>query len=234
MNNLSFRSRTQTPLVLSDSKGNWLQKHVRYDAEKDLLWAAKGGASVQDRLEWLKTNLAEEKESHGDIWLYVWLGTCNLTSKNKRYITLKSEDDREVNNILAKYEEIVDVVHQYPGCKVTIMETPVYSIQEWNKKKGHKDPSVFEEKDEILSSQISILNSRVREINNSLGTNSPDFTSDLKTNVKNRCGLDRKLKTSDYYSFHLYCDGIHPDGLLAKTWLRKISEQARLDCWEKL
>ena len=111
-------------------------------------------------------------------------------------------------------------------------ETPVYSIQEWNKKKGHKDPSVFEEKDEILSRQISMLNSRVREINSSLGTNSPDFTSDLKTNVKYRCGLDRKLKTSDYYGFHLYYDGIHPDGQLAKTWLRKISEQARLDCWD--
>ena len=111
------------------------------------------------------------------------------------------------------------------------METPVYSIKNWNESKGHKDPNVFVEQDENLSTQIYTLNGKVREINNSLGTHSPDFSSDLRANDKYRCGKDRKLKTKQYYNFKLYSDGIHPDSLLSKTWLRKISEQAKRDFW---
>jgi hypothetical protein len=52
------------------------------------------------------------------------------------------------------------------------------------------------EQDENLSKQIYTLNGKVREINNSLGTHSPDFSSDLRANDKYRCGKDRKL---NYY-----------------------------------
>jgi hypothetical protein len=76
--------------------------------------------------------------------------------------------------------------------------------------------------------------SQVREIDNSFGTHSPDISSDLRANGKYRCGKDRKLKTKKYYNFKLFSDGIHPDSLLSKTWLRKISEQAKRDCWESI
>ena len=35
------------------------------------------------------------------------MGTCNLTSKNKKYISLKSENDEEVDKIISKYNEII-------------------------------------------------------------------------------------------------------------------------------
>jgi hypothetical protein len=34
------------------------------------------------------------------------------------------------------------------------METPVYSIKNWNESKGHKDPNVFVEQDENLSIRV--------------------------------------------------------------------------------
>ena len=103
------------------------------------------------------------------------MGTCNLTSKNKKCISLKSENDEEVDKIISKYNEIIKIINRYPGTKVTFLETPVYSIKNWNESKGHTDPNAFVEQDENLSKQIFTLNGKVREINNSLGTHSPDF-----------------------------------------------------------
>jgi len=42
------------------------------------------------------------------------------------------------------------------------METPVYSIKNWNESKGHKDPNVFVEQDENLSKQIYTLHTFTR------------------------------------------------------------------------
>ena len=33
----------------------------------------------------------------GCIWIYVWLGTCDLTSKYKKYLAVMAEDDQTVN-----------------------------------------------------------------------------------------------------------------------------------------
>jgi hypothetical protein len=62
------------------------------------------------------------------------MGTCNLTSKNKKYISLKSENDEEVDKIISKYNEIIKIINRYPGTKVTFLETPVYSKTGMNQK----------------------------------------------------------------------------------------------------
>jgi hypothetical protein len=46
--------------------------------------------------------------------------------------------------------KIIKIINRYPGTKVTFLETPVYSIKNWNESKGHKDPNVFVEQDENL------------------------------------------------------------------------------------
>jgi hypothetical protein len=83
---------------------------------------------------------------------------------------LKSENDEEVDKIISKYNEIIKIINRYPGTKETFLETPVYSIKNWNESKGHKDPNVFVEQDENLSKQIYTLNGKVREINMSWHT----------------------------------------------------------------
>ena len=59
----------------------------------------KSGAKIEDGTQWLKSNISKKIINYGDIWLYVWMGTCNLTSKNKKYISLKSENDEEVDKL---------------------------------------------------------------------------------------------------------------------------------------
>jgi hypothetical protein len=217
--------RKLQPIVLTDSKGNWLKRQISDETENQIIWQAKSGARVEESTRWLKNNIANKIIRHGDIWLYVWLGTCNLTRKNKNYIDLAHPDNSTINEISQKYKEIADIVSKYPGSKVTFLETPVYSIKKWNQSRGHKDPETFEEQDKSLQEQIYNLNKEIRTLNNTLGTHSPQFSSDLHINRK------VKSKTINYYNFNLYADGIHPDTLLSKAWLRKIAEQVKRDCW---
>jgi hypothetical protein len=46
-----------------------------------------------------------------------------------------------------------------------------------------------------------------------------------------RKGNHRTGTVKTQYNFNLYADGIHPDNLLAKTWLKKITGQIQLNCW---
>jgi hypothetical protein len=52
-----------------------------------IVWLPKSGAKIEDSTQWLKSNISKKIINYGDIWLYVWMGTCNLTSKNKKYIS---------------------------------------------------------------------------------------------------------------------------------------------------
>ena len=146
--------RRKKPIILTDSKGNWLRKYVAHPIERELVWRAKSGDDIEKRTTWIKNNIAKEIIQHGDIWVYVWLSTCDLTTKNKQYISLRSEDDATINKIVKKYKEIIETIRKFPGSNITILETPVYSIKTWNENKGHKNPSVFEEDDEKLADQV--------------------------------------------------------------------------------
>ncbi|VDI17132.1 Hypothetical predicted protein [Mytilus galloprovincialis] len=208
-------NRKLQPVVLTDSKGN-INRHVAHNAERDIIWWTKRGSKLEQSTNWRKKNIASKIIRHGNIWLYAWLGTCNLTTKNKRYISITKGNDEEVNNIIEKYEEIIKIVDKYPGSKITILETPIYSIKNWNTKQGHKHPDTFEEQDTELERQLYTLNGRIREINKRIGSHSPEFSSDISNTSKYRCGKDRKLKTKRNYEFGLFQDGIHPGEATSK------------------
>ena len=71
--------RTHQPIILTDSKGNYLKKYACHDVEKQIVWLPKSGAKIEDSTQWLKSNISKKIINYGDIWLYVWMGTCNLT-----------------------------------------------------------------------------------------------------------------------------------------------------------
>jgi hypothetical protein len=51
---------------------------VCHDVEKQIVWLPKSGAKIEDSTQWLKSNISKKIINYGDIWLYVWMGTCNL------------------------------------------------------------------------------------------------------------------------------------------------------------
>jgi hypothetical protein len=86
------------------------------DVEKQIVWLPKSGAKIEDSTQWLKSNISKKIINYGDI--------CK---KKKKYISLKSENDEEVDKIISKYNEIIKIINRYPGTKVTFLETPASS-----------------------------------------------------------------------------------------------------------
>lgn len=114
----------------------------------------------------------------------------------------------------------------YAKFPVLLLEIPVFCIQEWNRVHGHKSPSDFKEQDEQLHRSIQLVNEEIRKINLDKGKVSPLFNLDLRRKRKSSSVSSRR-----YYNFAQYVDGIHPNHLLSKYWLRKISEVVRVDCY---
>jgi hypothetical protein len=141
------------------------------------------------------------------IWLYVWLGTCDLTTKNKKYVALTHDDDRAIEYAIDYLGKIKELIKEHPGCIVTFLEIPVYSIQEWNKKAGHKTPENFAEQDSKLEQQVYKFNARIRDLNKDTNVFSPLFGTDLvktsKTVKNKKTGKSIVRKTNN---FKLYKD----------------------------
>jgi hypothetical protein len=78
---------------------------------------------------------------------------------------------------LFPYHQITEMVNHYPHCRVTFLETPVYSIYEHRKHKGQTD-SEFKKLNNELLSQINELSQNSREINTGLN-NMPVFSTVL-------------------------------------------------------
>ena len=89
--NVPAGSRLRTPVILSDSKGFSLRNQITHPFDNNIVWWCKKGAKIEESLAWLKRNIDRNLQNLGDIALYVWLGTCNLTSKDKsRFIYVQS------------------------------------------------------------------------------------------------------------------------------------------------
>ncbi|KAK3088908.1 hypothetical protein FSP39_025302 [Pinctada imbricata] len=73
-------TKTHTPAVLT-FKGKWLLKTLAHKSESTAKWWYKSGDTCKDGYKWLKSNFKSKVKKLGDIWLYVWLGTCDLTTK---------------------------------------------------------------------------------------------------------------------------------------------------------
>jgi len=194
--------RTHTPVVLSDSKGQRLEKKVGTPLERHIKWWSKKGEPTHKGYKWLKDHIRSKIRRHGHIWLYVWYGTCDLTQYNKKYIALASETESNIDKAAEYLQKIKELMKSYPGSKVTFLEIPVYSIVEFNRDRGHKTPEDFKEQDTKLEKQIYKLNDKIRELNREEHTHSPLFTVDLIQNSKTI--KNKKTRTSTSRKKHQF------------------------------
>jgi hypothetical protein len=118
---LTGKKRLQ-PIVLSDSKGRYIEKFYRDFTEKQLIIISQSGLKAEESKQWLKRNILVDRKiiEHGDIWLYIWIGTCNLTSKSKKYIALRSQANEEIEYIKTIFKEIIEIIETIPRIKTNI------------------------------------------------------------------------------------------------------------------
>ena len=81
-----------------------------------------------------------------------------------------------------------------------------------------------------MERQIYPLIQEARKLNNAVQHHSPSFSVDLIYNTIVKKGDHRKPTNTKNVNFNLYDDGIHPDHILGKTWVRRIAEQTIKDC----
>jgi len=198
--------------------------------DQRIKFCCKSSRNTTKGLNWIRDHLDYKIGNLGNISLYVWLGTCDLTSYNKGYISLHTDSNNAVDQATQNFNEIVTIFKEYPGCKLTFIETPPYSIYEWNKYFKRSEPNQFKNEDNILIRQVLKLNANIKEINSTLGTHSPTLANDLSHKQKNTKNRHHRLR--DNYNFTLYKDGVHPAQHLARVWLRKIGQQMTVDCFQ--
>ena len=225
-------NKTLTPIVLTDSKGRYLHDFCHTEVELEIRWRYKSGRTSHEGLKWLRDNLNSEIGRLDNIHLYIWLGTCDLTNYNGQFISL-STDEGIIPYIIAQYQEIINLFKQYPACKITFFEIPPYSIIDFNKTRGHQNPSSYKKDEELLLQKVDELNNHIRYINSTLNTFSPNLSVDLSQHHQSKTSKQHKLTLRDNYMFQLYKDGIHPLPTLAKVWLRKIALHIQKDCWSE-
>jgi hypothetical protein len=101
----------------------------------------ESGTNTTGAINTLRSNLINLMQEHSHIWLYVWIGTCDLTQldASTRYISLKSfESNTVIQKLKSETELIYVILNQYPGNKITFLELPFYSIVKWNSLHNHK------------------------------------------------------------------------------------------------
>jgi len=234
--------KLRVPVVLSDSKGLYLKSSVSQRVEQNILWWCKSGRKTSEGVNWLKENLPRKIRLLGNIHLYVWLATCDFTSKTKGGAVSLNPID-QTQDILEQYQAIIQLMKEYPNSKVTLLGTPLYSIARYNQFKGYKSsskqggkskPSFDHDQDKDLQSRVLNINSQIKVLNRELGQIATDFNQDVYKSSKRRTQRRQGQPTTSIVTkFSLYKDGIHPKTQLAKVWLRKLELQVFMDCWSR-
>lgn len=210
---------TFTPVFVSDSKGNYL-KYCATDNK--IQWLYKGGTNSRDIFNWLEKNVRKLTKKYGRIRIYVWIGTCDLTSKSGRYISLKP--DSALTELKHNLQHIKDTYISDRVC-LTFLQVPYYSISIWNEKKGHKEPELFKCDDNKLNELIDSVNVFIDKLNTEINSYTPKFNQDLLRSRKRR-----NSKSRYSLNFNLLPDGIHPGKNLSKAWLTSLIKNINSEC----
>lgn len=178
--------RQHKPVFLGDSIGKRLQQQSYHIQHREIGWWCGWGRNSNKAVKWMKDNLETELQLiNQKIWLYVLIETCDFTNFNPstKIIDLKYTETKEiVNHLVNNYKQIQQLLETLsPNSKVTFLTIPFYSIEAWNKKHKHKEPTKFREQDYKLEEQILAVNSEIKILNKENHQEAPEFNSDLYT-----------------------------------------------------
>lgn len=217
-------------ILLTDSKGNYLQRHLTkystdFPAISKIHFESHSGRNLVQGLYWLQANIQRLLTCFNKLSIYVWLGTCDLTYKRGRYIYLQHRSDElccsYISHIIERYYSFLA---SYSTVTVVFLYIPPYSIVHWNLKKGLPVSDNTRADDLILYNRVCLVNDFIRYCNDRRDVESPRFHLDLRNERKVAGKETRKSIT-----YKKYLDGIHPDELLAEVWLKRIIERASLN-----
>ena len=208
---------TRTPVLLSDSKGCTMKEQVRINPESYIEFWCKKGATAEDRLDYLQENLSQNLTRLNQITLFVWIGTCNLTTKSDKFIELASTKVIQHLSSSKYWKKNYHFVRTF--VTLVVLHLLLYSIYHYNKFHNHPDPDKFSDQYFVLHQQINIVNDYINDTNRLLQVYTPRLSEDL---LKSKRNCQFSTHTKYKYKFSAYSDGVHPNQALAKLWLARI------------
>lgn len=214
-----------TPILLTDSKGDYLSEQSENCVDNSIVWLGGKGWTSTRGLEYFRRKCRGLKERYDNSHLFVWLGTCDLTTKNRKYVYLNENYSRDAAKLMLNLRKFSNLARR-ENLQITVLEIPVFCIRAFNKYHGHREAEIFEEQDKNLHLAIECVNKEIRKINRSNIKISPKFNCDLQITRKNNSKYNKYR-----FNFSQFRDGIHPNPLLSKYWLRRISEIVDLHCF---
>ena len=158
----------------------------------------------------LKNNIKKKDKSV----IFIWIATCDLTSKSGKYISLTNTEPKfhnKIDNIALQLSTLkAQIEARYKHSKVVILECPSYSISLYNKNKGHPTSKRLHGQTVKLENQIFYLNRQIRKINlqNFKITSKPDKSR--KNTDQNNNNQAQDKKTSQYFSPNFTKDVLRP------------------------
>lgn len=213
----------RAPILLTDSKGYSLS-NCGVNNFPLTNWCEAGANSAR-LVDILKRKLRPAVEKDGSVLVYFWGGTCDLTTKYGKQLSVRSKDDSTVEDILRQYNIALDFVNKQPKAFIKFVDCPYISVQRWNDCKGVPKES-DETEDAELRRQVDLLNNHINELNDKLAESS------VKVNnlTKKSKGGKRVKKTFYRINFSLYRDGVHPGPKLAESWKQLIRLNINKSC----
>ena len=221
----NLSERKLTPVILSDSKAKYLYPESSSRLEHGIVWLYEPGLSAENGIKWISPHLDELERQFGKFELFIFLGTCDLGLKNKQGLILRPRVSSVACRLIRTFREFAQSAKER-GYSVTILEIPGFCIREYNKVHGHENPALLKDHDEGLKTAIKLVNESIRAINSRNGKKSPNFNAAIEKTRKNNS------KPNKYrWTFNQFLDGMHPNPLLSRYWLRKIAEVIRKECY---
>ena len=215
-------TRRETYLI-TDSKGRYLARENEKEGVESIKILFSSGTTVDD-LDFQSYCIRAVRYSKNPI-VIIWFGTCELTRKEGKFITLREDNSEIITRLAVKYRYLKSaILKNNPSATVLFLNCPYYSLFRWNKNKGCAtvEHRRYQQEDELLKGTIDQLNDKLREINSDqssdIGTKLPQIGLDLIKSSKNKNNV--KVKYS--INYNLLLDGIHPGRELSKLWLLRL------------
>ena len=130
--NDNLPQRRGTVVIYTDSNDYSVGRHVdpRKPLGENIVWRCQEGLKTEPGIVWFKGEFNN---------LYIWLGTCDLTS---RYIFLCSDYRRAADKLIRQLYLLSKFTHKQ-NFPLTLLEIPIFSLCQYNLSEGHHHPAPF-------------------------------------------------------------------------------------------
>lgn len=158
----------------------------------------------------------------------MWSGTCDITQKAGKFISLKcSNSDQVLDSLVKEFRRAFKIIRRYsPWSTLKIIDCPLLSISNWNQFKGHSNPEIFRDEDKLATEQIALLNTEIQKLNLAYSQNTIKIS-------RFYLRLRRVKGKSSHHSVNLALnyDGIHPGNLLSLAVIKEVLEDMKKECY---